>query len=188
MLDSKGNTFTGSTMSCDDLVPSGVPMVKLNLDRGKTTVKFKTSDKKLWIKSRSGEFDFEEVETGQLITKDFDVEPLGIEIHGKLTYLDISGQSFVKGLEIKNHDFLTELNASNCSQMNELTLGNMAKLEKLNVNKSNVKELVPANFPALKELNCADNQLTELNLLNNRQCYFEGYTCIEKGGCVCCAS
>ena len=169
VLDSKGNTFTGSTMSCDDLVPSGVPMVKLNLDRGKTTVKFKTSDKKLWIKSRSGEFDFEEVETGQLITKEFDVEPLGIEIHGKLTYLDISGQGFVKGLEIKNHDFLTEINASNCSQMNELTLGNMAKLEKLNVNKSNVKELALANFPALKELNCAENQLKELNLLSNEK-------------------
>ena len=167
VLDSKGNPFTGITMSCDDLEPSGVPMVKLYLARGKTTVKFKTSDKKLWIKGKSGEFDLEEVATGTLITREFDVEPLAIEIHGKLTYLDISGQSFVKGLVISNHEYLTEIEASNCSQMNELELGNMAKLEKLNVNQSNVKELMPANFPALKELNCANNQLKELNLLSN---------------------
>ena len=165
--DKEGNAFTGSTMSCSDLEPSGVPMVKLELARGKTTVKFKTSDKKLWIKGKSGEFDLEEVATGTLITREFDVEPLAIEIHGKLTYLDISGQSLVKELEISNHEYLTEIEASNCSQMKELTLGNMAKLEKLNVNQSNVKELMLANFPALKELNCANNQLKELNLLSN---------------------
>ena len=167
VLDDDGKPFTGATMSCDDLEPSGVPMVKLELARGKTTVKFKTSDKKLWIKGKSGEFDLEEVETGTLITRDFDVEPLAIEIHGKLTTLDISGQSLVKELEISNHEYLTEIEASNCSQMKELTLGNMAKLEKLNVNQSNVKELMLANFPALKELNCAGNQLKELNLLSN---------------------
>ena len=167
VLDSEGKSFTGITMSCDDLEPNGVPMVKLELARGKTTVKFKTSDKKLWIKGKSGEFDLEEVETEKLITKEFDVEPLGIEIHGKLTTLDISGQSLVKELEISNHEYLTEIDASNCSQMKELTLGNMAKLEKLNVNQSNVKELMLANFPALKELNCAGNQLKELNLLSN---------------------
>ena len=167
VLDDEGKPFTGATMSCDDLEPSGVPMVKLELARGKTTVKFKTSDKKLWIKGKSGEFDLEEVETGKLITREFDVEPLAIEIHGKLTTLDISGQSLVKELEISNHEYLTEIEASNCSQMKELTLGNMAKLEKLNVNQSNVKELMLANFPALKELNCAGNQLKELNLLSN---------------------
>ena len=167
VLDDEGKPFTGATMSCDDLEPSGVPMVKLYLARGKTTVKFKTSDKKLWIKGKSGEFDLEEVETGTLITREFDVEPLAIEIHGKLTTLDISGQSLVKELEISNHEYLTEIEASNCSQMKVLTLGNMAKLEKLNVNQSNVKELMLANFPALKELNCAGNQLKELNLLSN---------------------
>ncbi|MGP1460218.1 MAG: Ig-like domain-containing protein [Bacteroides sp.] len=167
VLASDGTEFTGSTKTCADLVPNNVPAIQLVI-KGKLTVKFKASAKEIWIEETEGTYKYKEVTPGQEITETYDaLVAQRYTLHGKISLLDISNQAVVQGITIKNHDALIELNAAKCSGMTEVDLSNMKNLAKLIINESHVKALDLAQFPALKELNCAGNELTELSFINN---------------------
>ena len=167
VLASDGTEFTGSTKTCADLVPNNVPAIQLAI-KGKLTVKFKVSAKELWIEESDGTYKYKEVTPGQEYSETYDaIVQQRYTLHGKLSMLDISNQAVVQGITIKDHDALIELNAANCSGMKDVELANVKNLAKLIINGSHVKALDLAQFPALKELNCADNALTELSFVNN---------------------
>ncbi len=177
VLDKDENSFEGDkNRTCDDLKPHDVPVIELVVDPGETTVKFTTSAKELWIEDASGSFEYVDVTPGQEITRVF--KPLfqsSYKFHSKITSFDITNQDKVKSLKIEKHDVLTELKASNCTGMVNVQLSNIANLAKLDINNSHVKELALATFPALRELNCAKNELKQLNFTAN--------TLLEKVDC-----
>ena len=182
VLDSDGNTFEGDkNRTCDDLKPHDVPVIELVADAGQTTVKFTTSAKELWIEDASGSFEYVDVTPGQEITRVFkSLFQSSYKFHSKITSFDITNQDKVKSLKIEKHDVLTELKASNCTGMVNVQLSNIANLAKLDINNSHVKELALATFPALRELNCAKNELTQLNFTANT--LLEKVDCSENAG------
>ena len=182
VLDSDGNTFEGDkNRTCDDLKPHDVPVIELVADAGQITVKFTTSAKELWIEDASGSFEYVDVTPGQEITRVFKpLFPSSYKFHSKITSFDISNQDKVKSLKIEKHDVLTELKASNCTGMVNVQLSNIANLAKLDINNSHVKELALATFPALRELNCAKNELKQLNFTANT--LLEKVDCSENAG------
>ncbi len=167
VLDSDKKPFVGNkNITCDDLVPHDVPKIELSLKEGETTVKFKSSAKELWIEESEGHYDYEEVEIGEEITRQYSTNASKkLIFHGKISSFEISNQATVEGLTIKDHPALTELLASHCSGMQDMELSNIPHLIKLIVNDSQVKELALPTMPSLKELNCANNNLKELNLV-----------------------
>ncbi len=177
VLDKNENSFEGDkNRTCDDLKPHDVPVIELVADAGQTTVKFTTSAKELWIEDASGSFEYVDVTPGQEITRVFKpLYPSTYKFHSKITSFDITNQDKVKSLKIEKHDALTELKASNCTGMVSVQLSNIANLAKLDINNSHVKELALATFPALRELNCAKNELNQLNFTAN--------TLLEKVDC-----
>lgn len=182
VLDSDGNTFEGDkNRTCDDLKPHDVPVIELVADAGQTTVKFTTSAKELWIEDASGSFEYVDVTPGQEITRVFkSLFQSSYKFHSKITSFDITNQDKVKSLKIEKHDVLTELKASNCTGMVNVQLSNIANLAKLDINNSHVKELALATFPVLRELNCAKNELTQLNFTANT--LLEKVDCSENAG------
>ncbi len=182
VLDKNENSFEGDkNRTCDDLKPHDVPVIELVADAGQTTVKFTTSAKELWIEDASGSFEYVDVTPGQEITRVF--KPLfqsSYKFHSKITSFDITNQDKVKSLKIEKHDALTELKASNCTGMVNVQLSNIANLAKLDINNSHVKELALATFPALRELNCAKNELKQLNFTANT--LLEKVDCSENAG------
>ncbi|MGP1363502.1 MAG: Ig-like domain-containing protein [Bacteroides sp.] len=167
VLANENKEFTGLTMTCDDLVPHDVPEIELSLKEGETTVKFKSSAKELWIEESEGHYDYEEVEIGEEITRQYNTNTSKkLVFHGKISSFEISNQATVEGLTIKDHPALTELLASHCSGMQDIELSNVPHLTKLIVNDSKVKELALPTMLSLKELNCANNNLKELNLVS----------------------
>ena len=180
--DENGVSFEGDkNRTCDDLKPHDVPVIELVADAGQTTVKFTTSAKELWIEDASGSFEYVDVTPGQVNTRTFKSLFLSTyKFHSKITSFDISNQDKVKSLKIEKHDVLTELKASNCTGMVNVQLSNIANLAKLDINNSHVKELALATFPALRELNCANNELTQLNFTANT--LLEKVDCSENAG------
>ena len=180
--DENGVSFEGDkNRTCDDLKPHDVPVIELVADAGQITVKFTTTAKELWIEDASGSFEYVDVTPGQEITRVF--KPLfqsSYKFHSKITSFDITNQDKVKSLKIEKHDVLTELKASNCTGMVNVQLSNIANLAKLDINNSHVKELALATFPALRELNCAKNELTQLNFSANT--LLEKVDCSENSG------
>ena len=168
VLDSDKKPFVGDeNRTCDDLVPHDVPKMELAVKNGATTVKFKLSAKELWIEESEGNYDYEEIEIGEEITRQYNTNTSKkLVFHGKISSFEISNQATVEGLTIKDHPALTELLASHCSGMQEIELSNIPHLTKLIVNDSQVKALALATMPSLKELNCANNNLKELNLVS----------------------
>ena len=177
VLDKNENPFEGDkNRTCDDLKPHDVPVIELVADAGQTTVKFTSSAKELWIEDASGSFEYVDVTPGQEVTRVFKpLYPSTYKFHSKITSFDITNQDKVKSLKIEKHDALTELKASNCTGMVSVQLSNIANLAKLDINNSHVKELALATFPALRELNCAKNELKQLNFTAN--------TLLEKVDC-----
>ena len=177
VLDKDENSFEGDkNRTCDDLKSHDVPVIELVADAGQTTVKFTTSAKELWIEDASGSFEYVDVTPGQEVTRVFKpLYPSTYKFHSKITSFDITNQDKVKSLKIEKHDALTELKASNCTGMANVQLSNIANLAKLDINNSHVKELALATFPALRELNCAKNELKQLNFTAN--------TLLEKVDC-----
>ena len=169
VVDKEGSTFEGDkNRTCDDLKPNDVPVIELTVEAGKTIVKFKTSAKNIWIEGSANNFEYVEVEAGKENTYTFEtLVPRTYKLHGKITSLDITAQDKVQGLKILNHDVLTELKASDCTGILSVQLSKIANLAKLEINNSHVKELALATFPALVELNCAKNELTQLNFSTN---------------------
>ena len=180
--DKDGVSFEGDkNRTCDDLKPHDVPVIELVADAGQTTVKFTTSAKELWIEDASGSFEYVDVTPGQEITRVFkSLFQSSYKFHSKITSFDISNQDKVKSLKIEKHDVLTELKASNCTGMVNVQLSNIANLAKLDINNSHVKELALATFPALRELNCAKNELKQLNFTANT--LLEKVDCSENAG------
>ena len=169
VLASDGTEFTGSTMNCNDLAPHNVPAIALVI-KGNLTVKLKMSAKELWIEDGQGAYEYKEVTPGQEISLSYNALLLQPRtFHGKIAAFDISNQAAVQGLTIKGHEALTELNAANCSALKDVEFANVKNLAKLIINGSHVKALDLTHFPALKELNCADNELRELSFLSNPQ-------------------
>ncbi len=169
VLASDDTEFTGSTMNCNDLAPHNVPAIALVI-KGNLTVKLKMSAKELWIEDGQGAYEYREVTPGQEISLSYNALLLQARtFHGKIASFDISNQAAVQGLTIKGHEALTELNAANCSALKDVELANVKNLAKLIINGSHVKALDLTHFPALKELNCADNELKELSFLSNQQ-------------------
>jgi len=168
VLDSDKKPFVGNkNITCDDLVPHDVPKIELSLKEGETTVKFKSSAKELWIEESEGHYDYEEVEIGEEITRQYSTNASKkLIFHGKISSFEISNQATIEGLTIKDHPALTELLASHCSGMQDMELSNIPHLIKLIVNDSQVNELTLPTMPSLKELNCANNNLKELNLVS----------------------
>ncbi len=169
VVDKEGSTFEGDkNRTCEDLKPHDVPVIELTVEAGKTIVKFKTSAKNIWIEGSANNFEYVEVEAGKENTYTFEtLVPRTYKLHGKITSLDITAQDKVQGLKILNHDVLTELKASDCTGMLSVQLSKIANLAKLEISNSHVKELALATFPALVELNCAKNELTQLNFSTN---------------------
>ena len=182
VLDKNENSFEGDkNRTCDDLKPHDVPVIELVAEVGQTTVKFTTSAKELWIEDASGSFEYVDVTPGQEITRVFKpLFPSSYKFHSKITSFDITNQDKVKSLKIEKHDVLTELKASNCTGMVNVQLSNIANLAKLDINNSHVKELALATFPALRELNCAKNELKQLNFTANT--LLEKVDCSENAG------
>ena len=180
--DENGVSFEGDkNRTCDDLKPHDVPVIELVADAGQTTVKFTASAKELWIEDASGSFEYVDVTPGQEITRVFkSLFQSSYKFHSKITSFDITNQDKVKSLKIEKHDVLTELKASNCTGMVNVQLSNIANLAKLDINNSHVKELALATFPALRELNCAKNELTQLNFSANT--LLEKVDCSENSG------
>ena len=180
--DKDGVSFEGDkNRTCDDLKPHDVPVIELVADAGQTTVKFTTSAKELWIEDASGSFEYVDVTPGQEITRVFkSLFQSSYKFHSKITSFDITNQDKVKSLKIEKHDVLTELKASNCTGMVNVQLSNIANLAKLDINNSHVKELALATFPALRELNCANNELKQLNFTANT--LLEKVDCSENTG------
>ena len=168
VLDSDKKPFVGDeNRTCDDLVPHDVPKIELAVKNGETTVKFKSSAKEFWIEESEGNYDYEEVEIGEEITRQYNTNTSKkLVFHGKILSFEISNQATVEGLTIKEHPALTELLASHCSGMQDIELTNIPHLTKLIVNDSQVNELTLPTMPSLKELNCANNNLKELNLVS----------------------
>ena len=168
VLDSDKKPFVGDeNRTCEDLKPHDVPKIELAVKNGETTVKFKSDAKKLWIEESEGNYDYEEVEIGEEITRQYNTNTSKkLVFHGKISSFEISNQATVEGLTIKDHPALTELLASHCSGMQDMELSNIPHLTKLIVNDSQVKELALPTMPSLKELNCANNNLKELNLVS----------------------
>ena len=182
VLDKDEHSFEGDkNRTCDDLKPHDVPVIELVVEVGQTTVKFTTSAKELWIEDASGSFEYVDVTPGQVNTRTFKaLYTSSYKFHSKITSFDITDQDKVKSLKIEKHDALTELKASNCTGMVNVQLSNIANLAKLDINNSHVKELALATFPALRELNCAKNELTQLNLSTNT--LLEKVDCSENAG------
>ncbi|MGP1362414.1 MAG: Ig-like domain-containing protein [Bacteroides sp.] len=169
VLDSDKNPFEGDkNRTCDDLKPHDEPVIELVVDAGTTKVKFTASAKNIWIEGSANNFEYVEVEAGKETTHTFEtLVARTYKLHGKITSLDITAQDKVQGLKILKHDVLTELKASDCTGMLSVQLSDIANLVKLEINNSHVKELALATFPALKELSCAKNELTQLNFASN---------------------
>ena len=169
VVDKEGSTFEGDkNRTCDDLKPQDVPVIELVVEAGTTKVKFTASVKNIWIEGSANNFEYVEVEAGKETMHTFEtLVPRIYKLHGKITSLDITAQDKVQGLKILKHDVLTELKASNCTGMLSVKLSDIANLVKLEINNSHVKELALATFPALKELSCAKNELTQLNFSTN---------------------
>ena len=182
VLDKDEHSFEGDkNRTCDDLKPHDVPVIELVAEVGQTTVKFTTSAKELWIEDASGSFEYVDVTPGQVNTRTFKaLYPSTYKFHSKITSFDITNQDKVKSLKIEKHDALTELKASNCTGMVNVQLSNIANLAKLDINNSHVKELALATFPALRELNCAKNELKQLNFTANT--LLEKVDCSENAG------
>ena len=182
VLDNGKKPFEGDkNRTCDDLKPHDVPVIELVADAGETTVKFTTSAKELWIEDASGSFEYVDVTPGQEVTRVFKpLYPSTYKFHSKITSFDITNQDKVKSLKIEKHDALTELKASNCTGMVNVQLSNIANLARLDINNSHVKELALATFPALRELNCAKNELKQLNFTANT--LLEKVDCSENAG------
>ena len=182
VLDKDENSFEGDkNRTCDDLKPHDVPVIELVAEAGQTTVKFKTTAKELWIEDISGNFDYMETTPGQEVVHTLRPQfQSTYKFHGKISSFDINNQDKVQSLKIVKHDVLAELKANDCTGMKNVQLSDIANLEKLSINNSHVKELALATFPALKELNCAKNELTLLNFSANT--LLEKVDCSENSG------
>ena len=181
VLDSDKKPFEGDkNRTCDDLKPHDVPVIEL-VAAGETIVKFKTTAKELWIEDISGNFDYMETTPGQEVVRTLKPQfQSTYKFHGKISSFDINNQDKVQSLTIKKHDVLKELKANDCTDMKNVQLSGITNLEKLSINNSHVKELALATFPALKELNCAKNELTQLNFSANM--LLEKVDCSENSG------
>ena len=182
VLDKNENSFEGDkNRTCDDLKPHDVPVIELVAEAGQTTVKFKTTAKELWIEDISGNFDYMETTPGQEVVRTLKPQfQSTYKFHGKISSFDINNQDKVQSLKIVKHDVLAELKANDCTGMKNVQLSDIANLEKLSINNAHVKELALATFPALKELNCAKNELTQLNFSANT--LLEKVDCSENSG------